>query len=108
MPIVYLLIGKAIEDNLELLKAILLAVLLIASQLVSERVFWTLPDYPVESPTPLPLLSIPSSDFQLLDLWSMHGECLIETISLAQYLLLCTLLLWWLSNQASGAKGDDA
>jgi len=95
MPVVYLLIGRSMEDNLDLLRSWALVAVLVVSQLLSQRVVWTLPDYPSDYATPWPILSIPSSRFQLLDLWTMSGDRVIETISLAEYSLLCALLLWW-------------
>jgi hypothetical protein len=97
MPVVYVLIGKAVEDTFDLIKAWPLAAVLILSQLVSQRVFWTLPHYLSDHPTPLPILTVPSSRFQYLDLFSVHAERTIEAVSLVQYMVLCALVLWYMA-----------
>jgi hypothetical protein len=98
MPVVYVLIGKAVEDTFDLIKAWPLATVLILSQLVSQRVFWTLPQYPSDHPTPWPILTVPSSRFQFLDLFSVHAERTIEAVSLVQYMVLCALVLWYMAG----------
>lgn len=102
MPVTYLLIGKAIEDNRILLQSKAFLLVLCLTQAVSQRLFWTLPADPYKYPSPLPILTIPSSRFQYFDLYSAYslpGEFsrVIMAISFAQYVLLAVLMLWWLS-----------
>jgi hypothetical protein len=96
LPVVYLLIGKAIQDNLSLLKSIPLIVLLALSQAISERVFWTLPDLNAPSTTPFPILTPLTGHLNVLDLFSFYGNRSIEAISLLEYLALGAIVLWWL------------
>lgn len=105
MPIVYLLIGKSIEDNAVILKSTPLLIILFVSQLFSERVLWTIPDYPNTFPTPLPILTILSNSFQYFDLYSFHGSLNIQVVSFFEYLLLGVLLLCWFNYRAKKA-GD--
>jgi hypothetical protein len=99
MPVVYLLIGKSIEDNAPLLKSPPLVIVLVISQLVSERIFWTVPDYPREFSTPIPVLTLLSSKFQHLDLYSFHASRITQVISFSQYLALSVVLLLWLRSR---------
>jgi len=96
LPVVYLLVGKAIQDNLDLLKSAPLVVLLALSQLISERVFWTLPDLNAPYNTPFPVLTPLTSHLKVLDLFSFYGNRSIEAISLLEYLALGAIVLWWL------------
>ena len=64
------------------------------------RGFSGLFQYSSDHPTPLPILTIPSSRFQFLDLFSVHAERTIEAVSLVQYLVLCALVLWYMGDMA--------
>jgi hypothetical protein len=109
MPVTYVLIGKAIEENRLLLQSKALIVLLFATQAIAQRVFWTCPDYPNGFRTPLPILTVPGNRFQLLDLFSCHGKRSIEAVSLAEYAFLAVVIIWWLSCRAKRiAKGSHA
>jgi hypothetical protein len=104
-PVMYVLIGKAIEDNRLVLQSKPLVLMLVGTQLIAHRAFWTIPDFPSNDRTPLPVLTVPSSRFQYLDLWSFHGNRLIEAVSLAEYVLLAFLLILWLNNRAARMQG---
>ncbi|MBI4965611.1 MAG: hypothetical protein HY913_20205 [Desulfomonile tiedjei] len=95
MPVVYLLVGRAIEDNKELL-TLPLVVVLVFCQLLSERVLWPVPDYPSPYSGGLILLTLLGSKIQYLDLSPSHGSRGIQIISLFQYLALSALILSWL------------
>jgi hypothetical protein len=95
-PVVYLLIGIAIEAHLGLLRSLPLVLSFAVAQAFSQRLFWTLPDVPSAAPTPLPILSIAADRFQYLDLYSYFGSRRIEAVSLLEYLVVAGLLLWWL------------
>jgi hypothetical protein len=104
-PVIYVLMAKAIEDNRLLLQSRPLVLVLVAAQLIAYRAFWTIPDFPNDHRTPLPVLTVPSSHFQYLDLWSFHGNRLIESVSLAEYVLLALLLILWMNHRAARLKG---
>jgi hypothetical protein len=95
MPVVYLLIGIALEDRKNLLTLPLIVVLAV-SQLLSERIFWTIPDYPSQYSSYLTLLTVIGSKIQYLDLSPSHGSRDIQVISFIQYLALSSLILCWL------------
>lgn len=104
MPVTYLLIGRAIEDNWDLLRSKTFLLVLVAGQLVSQRVFWTLPDYPSEYHTPFPILTLIGNQFQVLDLFSFHGNRAIEVVSLAEYVFLVVGLLCWMAYRAKNRE----
>lgn len=104
MPVIYLLIGRAIEENWDLLGSKLLLLVLVAGQLISQRVFWILPDYPNEYLTGIPLLAPISNHFQYLDLYSLHGKRNVEVISLAEYVILLGGLVCWLAYREKNRK----
>jgi hypothetical protein len=105
MPVVYVLLGKAIAENIELLKSPPLAGVLVLTQLVSERVFWTTPDHPNDFTTPMPVLTFLTDKLQVGDLSAYHGNRFFQAVSLLQYLTLSVVLIWWLSRRA-GARHD--
>jgi hypothetical protein len=96
MPVVYLLIGLFLQENKDRLNSPGLILLLVVSTICSQRLVWTVPDYPNSFPTPTPILSILSSRFQYLDLWSFFAARPIQAISFLQYSLLSVALLVWL------------
>jgi len=104
MPVVYLLIGFAIQKNKDLLNSPLLILLLLGCTICSQRLFWTVPDFPNNFKTPLPILSILSNKFQYLDLWSWFGERTLMLISLSEYLILSTLFLLWMYRRSLKAN----
>jgi hypothetical protein len=96
MPVVYLLIGIAIQENTALLKSPWLILFLVGTTICAQRLFWTVPDYPNQFITPVPILSILSNKFQYLDLWSWFAARTVQEISLAEYVFLSVILLVWL------------
>jgi hypothetical protein len=100
LPIVYILIGHAIADNPVVLRSRPLILLLCATQLIAQRMFWTIPDYPNDYRTPLPVLTVLSSKFQYLDLFSFQSARPIAAVALIEYLLLTAVLLVWLNHRA--------
>ncbi len=95
-PVVYLLIGKCMEDNPVSINSKKIVIAFIAAQIISMRVFWTIPDFPKNFITPMPILTILSNEFQYFDLYSHHGNRSIENISFYQYVTLGITLLVWL------------
>jgi hypothetical protein len=105
LPVIYVMIGQAIADNRAVLRSRPLIVLLCATQLISQRIFWTIPDYPNDYRTPLPVLTVLSSKFQYLDLFSVHSARGIGAVAVAEYVLLTAVLLLWLNHRARRVPG---
>lgn len=102
MPAVYVVAGRILETHPRITHAPSAGLaLLVAAQLVSARVFWTLPDVPSATPTPLPFLTVPADDFQFLDLYATHGDKTIQVVSMAGYLLVAAAGGWWLRRRVS-------
>jgi hypothetical protein len=98
-PVVFVLIGRTIEQRGLLIKAYpLIGLILVAAQCISERVFWRIPNFPTAFSHSLPLLTPIGSHVPFLDLWSFHGSPMIEGVSFAEYLLLSLVLLLWLAR----------
>ena len=104
-PVVYMLIGKVLEDHPASMGSRPLQIVLCVSHLISARVFWTIPDYPSVAKSPLPILTIPSSQGQYYDLYSYFASPRIQVISLVEYLALGVVLLWWLNYRAVITRG---
>ena len=109
MPVVYLVIGIEIVENINLFRSPLLILLLVGSTVCSLRLFWSVPDYPNAFVTPFPILSILSNKFQYLDLWSYFAERSIQVNSLAEYIILGGVILVWFKrrmDKLSSARGS--
>ena len=101
MPVVYLLIGKAMENHRAILRSLPLLLVLAILQLISQRVLWSTPDYPNEFAHSFPFLTPIGEKQPYLDLWSYHGDARVHFRSLAQY-IVCTLgILFWLHYRSS-------
>jgi hypothetical protein len=100
MPVVFVLLGSAIEEHKDVFKSPWLILFLTAATVCSQRLFWTIADFPNYFPTPAPILSILSSKFQYLDLWSWFAQRSIQVKSFAQYLVVGGLLLLWLNRRS--------
>jgi hypothetical protein len=100
MPVVFLLIGVEINENLDLFRSPRLVLLLAGATACSMRLFWVVADYPNPFKTPFPILSILSNKFQYLDLWSFFADRTMQVRSLGEYLILSCLILVWLKRRA--------
>lgn len=110
MPIVYLLIGKAIENSAPLFASIGFVAVLVAVQAISQRLFWATPDYfgdliPGYSSI-LPMLTPWSSTVPYLDLFSYRSHPSVEMASLWQYLALTGVLVGWVVYRAKKLNGS--
>jgi hypothetical protein len=105
MPVIYLLCGKVIARNSVVLRSGLLISFLASIQAISERLFWTIPDYPgVGQPGPLNLVVtppepswfflVPFGNVSYLNLLSHFGRNMM--ISFVEYCFLGFTLLVWL------------
>lgn len=104
-PIVYALIGRAIEHHGAALRSVGLASSLVVAQCVSERVFWATPDFPGEGfESRTPILTPPSTDVPYRDVFAF-ASVEVASVALLQYLALgVVLLLWlWLRSRRAGA-----
>ena len=98
MPIVYALFGVILEKH-ALPKSFY--IVLIALQLLSHRVFWTLPDFPSTVHSSLPLFTPLTSACPYPDLWSFQAERRIQLVALLEYLLVTFSLWLWLRYSPS-------
>ena len=97
VPVVFLLVGKALENHAILSRVGLFPLVLLGTQLISQRAFWVIPDFPRPFVTPFPVLTFPTSTFQYLDLYSCHGNRSIQMLVLLEYVILVMILLVWLN-----------
>ena len=102
-PVFLLALGVAVEKNIAVfLRAPVFISLMLASQLIAQRVFWLTPTYPSEYPRVLPLLFTPwSSEFPFFDLYAhwgvtQYGGFATHAITLAQYLAFTVAICFWL------------
>jgi hypothetical protein len=100
MPVTYVLIGKAVADNWSILRSPSLIGALAISQGLSQRLLWTIPDYPSSAPSRTPLLTS-IGDVPALDLTSFHAAGDVMRTSFAQYVCVCLGLLVWLNLRAA-------
>lgn len=104
MPVTFLLIGKCIEKNPDLYKYPFFWGIIAAVTAISQRYFWILPDFPNNYPSVKPLFTPMTNKFQLLDLWTMHGESWINGISSAEYFFIAIILIYLLWKRMAKIK----
>lgn len=110
MPVVYLLIGQAIEASPRLFLAAP-AIVLVCAQAVSSRVFWPIPS-PGTDVSPLTASgpfaarlwalidrAIVVDDFHW-NLWSAFGSRPIHALTLAWDLAFAGTMVWWLTRRS--------
>jgi hypothetical protein len=98
MPVIFVLLGRAIEHNRLILASPLFVMALGLGQFISQRILWTTPDYPSSVSHSLIILTPLGSNVPYLDLWS-YAWVSIKATSLFQYLLFGLGLLMWLNYQ---------
>ena len=96
MPIVYALFGVILEKHALPKSFCIFCIVLVALQLLSHRIFWTLPDFPSSAHSPLPLFTPPTNACQYPDLWSFQASRTVQVIALTEYLLITAALWLWL------------
>lgn len=104
VPIVFVVLGKLLEkDHLLtglLSRSSLLVAALVVLQAVSQRLFWTVPDYPPDGDKFFPVfLTILSSKGSFLKLHFIWTEPKYALLSFYEYLLIISLLLLWLYRE---------
>ncbi len=98
-PIIFVLIGLSIKYIFYSTQRWWLYALFIL-QTIAYRFYWSLPDYPSEiKHVPIPFISLMSNHFQNLYLYSQHGNYLLNTILLIEYLLLFMVTFYVLHNK---------
>ena len=94
IPVMLVLLGRAIERLRPVVSAWPVAVLFAVGQILSSRILWTTPDYPTQPAHTFPVLQQFESNVQFLDLFSYHGFKIKEAVSLTEYLVLGVVVLW--------------
>jgi hypothetical protein len=98
-PIIFILTGKAANMIYNSPQRWWLFVLIFL-QTIAYRLYWFLPDYPSQTThAPVPFFGIMGSDFQYLCLYSHHGNRLINTVLLGEYIFLLVLTLYILHHR---------
>jgi hypothetical protein len=94
-PIIYVMIGKAMEENVrELMSPLFIGVLGI-SQIVAQRVFMIWPDYPSTAPWRFPVFTPLGNNVPMLDVIGI-GVSVSNFIALNEYLLFSVMVLLYL------------
>jgi hypothetical protein len=114
-PVVYVLLGRSIVRHRTALASIGLMTVLVCAQLVSERVFWGIPDPTIE---PTSLLGVPTlsgkvasalnrlfviNDFYW-NLWSNFGSRTFHIVLLVMYALCSALIIAWMRSRSLKAQ----
>lgn len=101
IPVVYLLMGGALERHWLLLRSRALAGILIACQLIWERAFWTVPDPSAVRPFCWVFLT---ADCYLY-LWSDFIPSVFSLVMLLQFGGLTVVVLLWMNHRAKTVAG---
>jgi hypothetical protein len=92
-PVILVLFARWFERNYSVTRARWLLGLIVALQLISERVFWTTPDLGTAQPSsPLFLTSL-SSNAYYFNLFSYHAPASVSWILLTEYLVVGVLIV---------------
>jgi hypothetical protein len=111
MPVVYLLIARAFERHLLVFRSAAIAVALLASQAVSARLFWTIPDPKAEANPLTANAGLGDQIYAVLDrlvvidhfhmnLWSSFGSQPFKLVRLALYLVVTAALVMMMHRRA--------
>ena len=112
LPIVYLLLARAIEHHAGILRSAPLLVALVVSQSVAARVFWGIPDPQTENAVGLALSSgwgdrlygIANRLFVIdafhFNLWSSFGSRSFRLVRVGLYLIVTAGLIWLMHRRA--------
>lgn len=103
MPVIYVLVGRVLEDHRGTLRSPWLVVLLIIGQVLTSRILFTTPDYPNEASHSFPILQQFGNDVPYLDLFSWHGFRTKEALSYLQFVLFGAVILWWMHRNCRTA-----
>ena len=105
MPVIYVLIGMAIEEAVAPHHSIALVATMSIAQILSQRLFWVVPDYPGGASSRFPLLAPLGNNVPYLDLWSSFAHRSVGAVSLLQYCIVALLIVLWLRwlSRAQGA-----
>lgn len=113
MPVMYLLIGRSIERHRQILVAPAIAVVVVAGQLLAQRVFWAVPD-PGSAVTslgdvvgmPARIYAIANRVFVIDDfhwnLWSNFGSRPFHLVQLAFYLAVSGAIVVMMQRHGAG------
>ena len=110
MPVVYLLIAQSLERQYRVVTGVAVTALLVAGQVLAQRVFWAVPD-PGNAVTPLSdvgglalIYAIANRVFVIDDfhwnLWSNFGSRPFHLVQLAFYLALSAAILLMMRRRA--------
>lgn len=100
MPVVFVLLGSAMQETTWPRRSVPLLTTLVLAQAVSQRVFWTTPDFPGGASTAPMLLTPWGCDFPFLELHSFYGQRAPKLVSLLQYVATSALLLFWMHRSS--------
>ena len=111
MPIVYLLVGRAFERQLPLLKGAAIAAGVVMAQAVSARIFWPIPDPAAETAPLAGTESWPERLYAFFDrllvidhfhwnLWSSFGSAPFRVARLASYVMVTAAIVLVLRRRA--------
>lgn len=98
-PVTILLIIEVINKNKKYMQDKFVLLILLVSQVLSMRVFYPLPEHPNEYGTKIPLYAIQGTDFNFLNLYTIHGDSLTNGISAFQYFLTAIVIFFLLQRK---------
>ncbi len=97
-PIIFVLIGRAMEEHMQEVKVPLFAGILAASVVISQRMFMLWPDHPSSFPSRYPVFTPLGNDVPMIDVIGI-GNAEICAIALLEYLAFSVCIVLYLYYQ---------
>lgn len=96
-PIVFVLVGRAIERHAELLRgSLVLVAALVVAQVLAFRLFWVVPEWPSTAASPTPIFQLLTNHAQHEDLWSWSLSIRIRSAYVLEYAAFVVGMVAWL------------
>lgn len=105
-PVVFVLLGRAMERHGNLLRSsVLFLAILAVAQILAYRLFWVVPPWPSKAMSPVPVFELLTNHAQYEDLWSWSLSIRIRSAYVLEYAIFVLGMVAWLHHRARKLSG---